>query len=257
MLRRLVATILPLLALGAFPSLAQAAAGYVSPFAAPGYLVGRTDMGVDVCLSPGDPIAAVGDGIVIGIQRNWFGRQPYLWYELTSGPYAGRFVYVAEQITDLARVGQHLAGGQAIATYARRGTCIETGWAAADGQTLASATTGYSEGQVTSAGISFARFLISLGVQGAFELTAPRAARAPGPARTGSGRVGAGRKVVSSRRHASRRPTPPAPTCCRPSGGAASGPIITGGAAWSASAPAATGPSAAPGAASGGGGLPF
>ena len=52
----------------------------------------------------------------------------------------------------------------------RSGTCIETGWAVSDGWTLAQVTTGYHEGQVTRAGVSFARFLMSLGVQGNFEL---------------------------------------------------------------------------------------
>ena len=152
---------------------ASAAARYVSPFSTADYYVGRTDMGVDFCLSPGDPINAVGDGIVVGINRDWYKRQPYIWYQLTRGPYAGRFVYVAEQIDHLARVGQTLRAGQPVARFAKRGTCIEMGWSAADGATLAQATTGYHEGQVTPAGISFARFLISTGVQGTFELRPP------------------------------------------------------------------------------------
>jgi hypothetical protein len=154
---------------------ALASTPYVSPFTTSDYSVGRTDMGVDVCLNAGDPIAAVGDGVVTGVQKDWYANQPFIWYQLTGGPYAGRYVYVAEQITKLAKVGQQLRAGDAIATYAKRGSCIETGWAAANGATLAQATTGYSEGDVTQAGISFARFLISLGVQGKFELTAPKA----------------------------------------------------------------------------------
>ena len=149
---------------------AQAASPYRSPFAVETYLVGRTDMGVDVCLHRRDPILAVGDGVVTGIIHDWYARQPYIWYQLTSGPFAGRYVYVAEQINRLARIGQRLHAGQPVARFARKGTCIETGWSSADGQTLAQATTGYSEGQITKAGVSFARFLLSLGVQGDFEL---------------------------------------------------------------------------------------
>jgi hypothetical protein len=35
---------------------------------------------------------------------------------------------------------------------------------------MAQVTTGYTEGQVTVSGVAFARFLMSLGVQGPFEL---------------------------------------------------------------------------------------
>jgi hypothetical protein len=68
------------------------------------------------------------------------------------------------------RIGTQLSAGQPVAYYKRAGTCIETGWSAVNGATLAQATTGYFEGQVTRAGVSFARFLISLGVRGPFEL---------------------------------------------------------------------------------------
>jgi murein DD-endopeptidase MepM/ murein hydrolase activator NlpD len=121
---------------------ARAATPYQDPFTGELPYIGRTDMGVDVCLSTGDPIRALGDGVVTGIIRNWAGRQPYVWYELSSGPEAGRYVYVAEQITGLPRVGQTLHAGDVIARYAKKGTCIETGWSAADGETEAQATTG-------------------------------------------------------------------------------------------------------------------
>jgi hypothetical protein len=156
---------------------ARAATAYQNPFNAEEPYVGRTDMGVDLCLSPGDPIRALGDGVVAGVIRNWAGRQPYVWYELTNGPSAGRYVYVAEQITGLPHIGQTLHAGDVLGRYAKKGTCIETGWSAADGETEAQATTGYTEGQVTVAGVSFARLLISLGVQGTFDLVPARATR--------------------------------------------------------------------------------
>jgi len=156
---------------------AQAAAAYEDPFSGLQPYVGRTDMGVDVCLSPGDPIRAVGNGVVAGIMRDWSARQPYLWYRLTGGEHAGDYVYVAEQLTNLARVGQTVVAGDVIARYAKKGTCIETGWATATGATLAQVTTGYREGQVTVAGVSFARFLISLGVEGAFDLVPAHTSR--------------------------------------------------------------------------------
>lgn len=153
---------------------APAASAYVNPFAGDDVVVGRTDMGVDVCLGPGQPIQALGAGVVIGIEKNWYAGQPYLWYELTDGPDAGRYVYVAEQIDHLAPAGTVVAAGQTIARYARKGSCIETGWSAANGATLAVTTTGYREGEVTAAGVSFARLLLSSGVPGNFELVAPQ-----------------------------------------------------------------------------------
>ena len=150
---------------------AAAATGYVNPLRGDRYVTGRTDMGVDFCMVAGEPIRAVGDGIVLGTFPNWFEHQPYVWYRLTAGPYAGRFVYVAEQITRIARVGSHVRAGQPVAYYKRSGTCIETGWASARGSTLAHITSGYREGQVTPAGVAFARFLMSMAVHGPFELT--------------------------------------------------------------------------------------
>jgi len=169
------ATLVAILVAGA--ASARAATPYRNPFTGEQPYVGRTDMGVDLCLSPGEPIHAVGDGVVTGIIRNWDGHEPYVWYQLTSGPSAGRYVYVAEQITGLPSIGQTLHAGDVIARYAKKGTCIETGWSAADGETQAQATTGYTEGEVTVAGVSFARFLISLGVQGVFDLVPAHATR--------------------------------------------------------------------------------
>jgi hypothetical protein len=149
---------------------AHAQGAYVNPLDGDTYFTGRTDMGVDFCLSKGEPIRAIGDGIVVGIDRDWFDGQPYIWYQLTDGPNAGRYVYVAEQIWHLAHVGQVLKAGDLVARYAPKGTCIEMGWGTSTGWTLAQATTGYHEGQRTVAGVSFAHFALSLGVQGPFEL---------------------------------------------------------------------------------------
>ena len=148
--------------------------GYVDPLGGDQYTIGRTDMGVDFCLVRGEPVRAMGDGIVVGISPDWFRHQPYIWYQVLDGPYAGRYVYVAEQITRLVHVGTQLSAGQPLAYYKKSGTCLETGWSAADGSTLAQATTGYTEGQVTGSGVSFAHFLSSVGVQGPFELTPTR-----------------------------------------------------------------------------------
>jgi hypothetical protein len=152
---------------------ARAAIPYQDPFGQLQPYVGRTDMGVDFCLNPGEPIRAIGNGVIVGLNRDWFENEPYLWYQLSDGADAGRYVYVAEQLHRLAHVGQTVHAGQIIARYAKSGTCIETGWGTSTGWTLAQSTTGYQEGEVTQAGISFAHFLISLGVAGSFELSPP------------------------------------------------------------------------------------
>jgi hypothetical protein len=139
------------------------AQGYVSPFAGDGGIVaGRVDQGVDYGLSPGDPLRVIGGAEVKGVIQNWYKGEPLIWYQLKSGAYRGKYVYVAEQIDHLARPGQTLLPGQPIAVYAPSGTQIEIGWAQADGETLARATGGYAEGQSTAAGASFERLLQGL-----------------------------------------------------------------------------------------------
>jgi hypothetical protein len=71
--------------------------------------------------------------------------------------------FVAEQITKIAPPGTILQQGQVIARYAPSGTAIEFGWSTINGVTLARATTGYEEGQVTPAGLSIRAWLNSLG----------------------------------------------------------------------------------------------
>ena len=123
---------------------------------------GRTDQGVDAAMPVGAPILAPCRVKILAIIPNWFAGQPLVYFELLAGPDAGRIQYVAEQITNIAPVGI-LQQGQAIATYAATGTNIEFGWSTINGVTLAQATTGYSEGQVTPAGRSIRAWLNSLG----------------------------------------------------------------------------------------------
>lgn len=135
-------------------------AGYVNPFLGDASVTPeRVDQGKDFALTPGEAIKAIGDAVIKGIIPDWSEGQPLLYYQLTSGPDAGKYVYVAEQINPAVSAGQRVSAGQTIATYASSGTGIETGWATATGQTLAMATTGYHEGEATPAGKSFASFL--------------------------------------------------------------------------------------------------
>jgi hypothetical protein len=136
-------------------------ARYIDPLA---YVTtwGRTDQGVDASMPVGAPILAPSRIKVLAIIPNWFAGQPLVYFELLDGPDAGKVQYVSEQITNIAPVGI-LQQGQAVARYAASGTEIEYGWAILTGQTLARATTGYTEGQVTPAGQSIRAWLNSLG----------------------------------------------------------------------------------------------
>ena len=66
-------------------------------------------------------------------------------------------------VPTLERLQKEGQQGQPIARYAATGTGIEFGWSTPNGVTLAVATTGYEEGQVTPAGVSMRNWLNSLG----------------------------------------------------------------------------------------------
>jgi hypothetical protein len=137
-------------------------AGYINPLR---YVTGweRTDQGVDATMPVGAPILAPGSVKILAIIPNWYAGQPLVYWELLGGPDAGKVQYVAEQITGIAPPGTILQQGQTIARFSASGTAIEFGWSTLNGVTLARATTGYEEGQVTPAGASIRAWLNSLG----------------------------------------------------------------------------------------------
>jgi hypothetical protein len=123
----------------------------------------RTDQGVDAVMPVGAPILAPGTVKVLAIIPNWYAGQPLVYFELLNGPDAGKVQFVAEQITHIAPPGSILHQGQVIARFSASGTAIEYGWSTLNGVTLARATTGYEEGQVTPAGRSIRAWLNALG----------------------------------------------------------------------------------------------
>jgi hypothetical protein len=137
-------------------------AGYIDPLR---YVTvwERTDQGVDASMPVGAPILAPGSVKILAIEPDWYAGQPLVYWELLDGPDAGKVQYVAEQITDIVRPGTILQQGQPIARFASSGTGIEFGWSTPNGVTLAVATTGYEEGQITPAGRSMRAWLNSLG----------------------------------------------------------------------------------------------
>ena len=123
----------------------------------------RTDQGVDATMPVGSPIVAPSRVKILGVEPDWYAGQPLVYFELLAGRQAGQIQFVAEQITSIAPVGSFVPKGGVIARYARSGTAIEYGWSTINGVTLAKATTGYEEGQVTPAGVYMRNWLNSLG----------------------------------------------------------------------------------------------
>jgi hypothetical protein len=123
----------------------------------------RTDQGVDASMPVGEPIVAPSAVKILGVEPDWYAGQPLVYFELLAGRQAGMIQYVAEEITNIAPVGSYLTQGQVIARFARSGTGIEYGWSTVNGVTLARATTGYEEGQVTPAGVSMRNWLNARG----------------------------------------------------------------------------------------------
>lgn len=145
---------------GGLGSGVSALAGQVAKAMFPGATFGRTDQGVDLTMSPGTPIHAPAPSKLVGVISNWYAGQPYVWYQITSGPDSGKYYYVAEQFSPVTtQSGATFNAGDVIGHYASSGTAIEAGWATASGQTLAQSTTGYSEGQATTAGQDFRKWL--------------------------------------------------------------------------------------------------
>ena len=137
-------------------------AGYINPLQ---YVTRweRTDQGVDATMPVGAPILAPSTVKVLAVEPDWYAGQPLVYFELLDGSDAGKVQYVAEEITDIARPGSILQQGQVVARFAPSGTGIEYGWSTLNGVTLAVATTGYEEGQITPAGRYIRAWLNSLG----------------------------------------------------------------------------------------------
>ena len=139
-------------------------AGYIDPLMYVNHWE-RTDQGVDANMPVGAPILAPGKIKILAVEPGWYAGQPLVYWELLDGRQAGQVQYVAEEITDLARPGTILQQGQVIARYAASGTGIEFGWSTPDGVTLAVATGGYEEAQITAAGRYMRAWLNSLGAK--------------------------------------------------------------------------------------------
>lgn len=126
---------------------------YVNPLqAVRGLTPRRIDLGVDYAGS--GPLLALGRGRVT-MASNTDSGPPSCWaiscwpgggivvYRLSDGPFAGKFVYVAEHITVSVRAGQTVRPGQRIATLYAGYPWSEWGWAAGPGPEALAMTDGH------------------------------------------------------------------------------------------------------------------
>lgn len=136
--------------------------GYVNPLAHASLTPERIDQGVDY--SGSGTLTALGAGRVTYVATSgtgWPGA--FIEYRLTSGSYAGRYVYYAEGVSPLVRVGQTLQAGQSVARLITGWSSgIEIGWGSGLGTQPLAQAEGQSGG-ATPAGRSFSALIASLG----------------------------------------------------------------------------------------------
>lgn len=124
-----------------------------------GLVAERTDQGVD--FGGRGNLFAIGAGMITNVFNSGWPGGVFIGEKLATGKY----VYYAEDIAPKVSVGESVGAGQLVGVATGGSSGIEIGYAAApgSGESLAAATTGYKEGQVTPAGQEFRALLKSLG----------------------------------------------------------------------------------------------
>jgi murein DD-endopeptidase MepM/ murein hydrolase activator NlpD len=95
------------------------------------YKAGRLDQGQDFQTSPGAPIMAPGSGVVLSVKSDPHGFGPaYPIVHFTTGPYAGKNVYIGHTLTQV-RPGQRFQQGQVLSHTGSQpvGNAAVPGWA--------------------------------------------------------------------------------------------------------------------------------
>lgn len=133
------------------PGVARASRAYVNPLRAVSNLrASRIDMGVDY--SGSGPILALGRAKIVLASDRLAGPEScwgktcvpppgdMIVYRLLDGRFAGKYVYVVENITVKVKAGEIVNAGQRIAILHNASPNLEIGWATGHGaQTLAAA----------------------------------------------------------------------------------------------------------------------
>jgi|SRR5579864_2389961 len=108
----------------------MATAVYANPVGA-GLRPERIDQGVDYG-GPG-ALYALGAGTIASVYNSGWPGGTFIALRLEAGPYAGQYVYYAEDIAPAVAVGDHVTAGQLIGHATGGPSGIELGWAAAPG----------------------------------------------------------------------------------------------------------------------------
>jgi hypothetical protein len=144
-------------------------ADYVNPLG-PGLKPARIDMGVDYT-GAGD-LYAIGSGTIKNVYNTGWPGGTFISLLLDSGPYAGKYVYYAENIAPKVSVGQHVKAGQLVGHARGSYPYVELGWAASPGtggtmaaQTGEAASGGDPGAFSTAYGVSMSNLIQSLGGQ--------------------------------------------------------------------------------------------
>lgn len=180
------AAISPMMSAG----VARAGRAYVNPLRAVANLkASRIDMGVDY--SGSGPILALGRAkIVLATSRlagpeSCWGKTcvpppgDMIVYRLLDGRFAGKYVYVVENITVKVRAGQTVNAGQRIAILHDASPNLEIGWASGRGAWTLAAARGHQcacrdpGGWSSVEGRNFDDVLVWLGAPGGYVTTAP------------------------------------------------------------------------------------
>jgi peptidoglycan hydrolase-like protein with peptidoglycan-binding domain len=141
---------------------------YINPFQPDLWGPARTDQGVDwLPLQPNTPVLAIGAGVVTfsSLHSYWVGGGN-ITYQLTAGPKAGLYIYVAEHLTSVLPVGSVITPGEVIATAQPGFPWTEWGWAAPPGTGSYAPAVPYSgtpDGKPTRGGLAMAKFFNELG----------------------------------------------------------------------------------------------
>jgi hypothetical protein len=169
---------------------------YVNPLrAVRGLQASRIDMGVDY--SGSGPILAIGMAKVIFAEQNVSGPES-CWgktcappgsgmvvYQLLDGPFAGKYVYVVENITVSVKKGQTVTAGRRIAILHEGSPNLEIGWAAGHGAETLAVARGHQctcvdpGGWSSVEGRNFDHLLKWLGAPGGYLTSIPRGQRMP------------------------------------------------------------------------------
>jgi hypothetical protein len=136
---------------------------YQNPLrSAAGLVAERVDQGVDYSAS--GPIYALGPGTIVETANSGWPGGAFIAELLSAGPFAGRYVYAAENITPEVQAGQHVDASTRIGTITGG---IETGFAAPPpdlGESLAIQQGQWGSGDPSTAyGELYSRLLASLG----------------------------------------------------------------------------------------------